>query len=280
MDIDITAPSTELGQVLGAELRGAGKPRGGVSAQPGKVVINLLSQPANTVLHDGWQWKKHTPARILRDTSRALADADRQRAGFIVHASFAFLRAAEAGATVAANFEAIVIAALEAEKLVIAHPVPSCVVRLGYLYGPTSRDLKAYRTAFRLLRPYWAGPHRQRLDYIHQADAARALLIAARRQPAGRVLHATDGSPASFQSFMDHFARLVGNRLPLHLPELSRPLARTFIAEEHMATVALGVHGPARPELPRFSPRFADYRAGLADVMAHWKRASNQGIAP
>ena len=89
---------------------------------------------------------------------------------------YAFLRAVESGATPGPRLQPIVEAALEAEQMVLADPRPSCVIRVGYLYGPGSSDLKLYRLAFWMGRPYWAGPRKALHDHVHHADAARALL--------------------------------------------------------------------------------------------------------
>jgi nucleoside-diphosphate-sugar epimerase len=152
--------------------------------------------------------------------------------------------------------------------------VPACVVRLGYLYGPQSADLAAYRKAFRLGRPYWSGPPRPLQYHVHLADAARALIAAAKPRHAGGRYYATDGHPLPFRTFMDAFARRVGRAHPLHLPALARPLARAIIREEHMQQTAYGMPAAApRPGVPGWKPRFADYRKGLDQVISAWAAA-------
>jgi nucleoside-diphosphate-sugar epimerase len=263
----ISAPGTELGRVLRREMRNA--PR----AEPGgskKVLINLLAEPPNNLLHDGHRWEQYGPARIIGDTRRLLEDRGHRQCDLIIHASYGFLRAMEAGATPGPRLRPIVEAALEAEEMVLADSRPSGVIRLGYLYGPGSSDLKRYRLAFRLGRPYWAGPRKALHDHIHHTDAARALLLAAAIPEKSRVTYATDGHPASFQSFMDFFARQVGNPLPIHLPRVGRAFAHLVVAEEHMQAVEMGVRGAATPQVPGFNPAFPDYRAGLTDVLQGW----------
>jgi nucleoside-diphosphate-sugar epimerase len=147
------------------------------------------------------------------------------------------------------------------------------VVRLGYLYGPDSRDLRAYRAAFRLGRPYWAGSRNALQYHLHQDDAVRALLAAAVPRNAGRILYATDGKPVSFMQFMDDFARRIGRRFPLHVPRIAAPLIKRLVREEHMQQVALAL--PARapaPRVPDWKPAFPDYREGLDQVIEAWKR--------
>jgi len=265
MPIIVTAPGGELGRVVMRALR---------SEQAGDdtVLLNLMLQAPNTLLHDGHEWKRLQPAQIVARTKEFLSDPEHAGADFIVHASYAFLRAADQGAKVGEKLQSIVEAARAAEDLVLADSRPACVVRLGYLYGPESRNLKAYRTAFRLGRPYWAGPRKKLQYFLHTKDAARALLQAARRRPTDRVVFATDQRPVSFSTFMDHFARLIGNPVPLHIPRISRTVAHLVVAEEHMEMVELGIEGRATPVVPGFRPIYADFQTGLQHVVETWKR--------
>jgi len=260
----ITSPRSELGAAL-SEQAGAV-----AAALAAPVLLSVASQPPNTLLHDGHAWKSHTPARIVADARRAVTAARRARASLLVHASYAFLRAAEPGGRPGDRLRPIVDAGLEAEAIVLDAGVAASVVRLGYLYGQRSRDLRAYRRAFRLGRPYWAGPTRRRHDFLHVDDAVRALLRAAQQARTSGIHYATDGHPLPFATFMDYFARRVGNRLPLRLPAISRPFSHLVVAEEHMQMVELGVSGPARPQVRGFRPRFADYRAGIDQIVDSW----------
>jgi nucleoside-diphosphate-sugar epimerase len=260
----VTAPRSELGRAIAR----ARAPKGAGHTRP--VVLAIAAQPANTLLHDGRAWERLTPARLVREARNALRNARAARADFVVYASYAFLRAVENGAKAGDKLLPIAEAALEAESAILDQDIPACVVRLGYLYGPECRELRAYRLAFRIGRPYWAGPRRHLQHFLHVDDAVRSLLLAARRKPERRVVYATDERPVSFATFMDSFARLAGNPLPLHLPSVTRRLSHLVVAEEHMQMVELGVHGPAHPRLAGFHPRFADYRAGLRDVFRRW----------
>ena len=130
----------------------------------------------------------------------------------LVHASFAFVHAVERGADLTEPLRSCVDAIRECEALVLSGPVPACVVRLGYLYGPESADLQAYRAAFRLGRPYWSGPAKALQYHVHQFDAAAALLAAGKPRNEGKTLYATDGHAVSFTKFMDAFAHRVGRR--------------------------------------------------------------------
>ena len=260
-NVAITGLRSELGVVV------AQQP---VPAAAADMHINLAGQQANTLLHDGHAWKDF--ARTARSgIRRAMQAARADGAPMLVHASFAVVQAVEQGALLNEPLRSAVDAILECEAMALSGPVPACVVRLGYRYGPASADLRAYRLAFRLGRPYWSGSSRALQYHLHERDAGSALLAAARLQNAGRVLYATDGTPVSFRELMDAFAHRVGRPEPWHLPSWSKFLARLIIREEHMQQVALTMpcRSPA-PRVPAWKPKFADYRKGLDQVIEAW----------
>lgn len=265
MTLSITGVRLELGRVL----KRTSSRTQGVSAH-----INLCGQQANTLLHDGHAWKDF-PRTMLSATKRALRAAGAAHASMFVHASFAFVRAVEGGPAIRQPLQSCVDAILECEALVLEGPLPPCVVRLGYLYGPESADLLAYRTAFRLGRPYWSGESDALQHHIHQLDAAAALRAAARANNAGNTYYATDGHAVSFERFMDAFAHRVGRSRPLHLPLRSRLLARAIIREEHMQQTALAMPPQApSPRVPGWRPRFANHESGLDQVIEQWRDRS------
>lgn len=250
MSLTLTGARSELGNLFSGRQTRA------------NVHINVAGQQGNTLLHDGHAWKGFSRA-ALAGVRRAL----RTDANLLVHASFAFVL----GRPEKDPLRSIAETILECESLVLSGPVPACVVRLGYLYGPESRDLRAYRTAFRIGRPYWAGPREALQYHLHQYDAVSALVAAAKRHNAGRTLYATDGKPVSFMQFMDDFARRIGNPLPLHVPRIATPIIKLLVREEHMQQAALAM--PARspsPRVPGWKPVFADYRKGLDQIVEAW----------
>jgi nucleoside-diphosphate-sugar epimerase len=270
MKLSITGARSELGRVL------ARLPAPGPDAS---VHVNLSGQHANTLLHDGHAWKDF-PRTMPGTTRRAMRAAEAAGASLFVHASFALVRAVERGAKLEEPLQSCVAAILESEAMVLAGPLPACVVRLGYLYGPHSADLRAYRTAFRLGRPYWSGDADALQYHLHQADAASALLAAARAGQAGKTWYATDGLAASFEDFMDAFAHRVGRSRPLHLPLLSRLLARAIIRTEHMQQTALAMPAPTpSPRVPGWRPRFAAYGKGLDQVIEAWRDETTTDLA-
>ena len=257
MPTSITGRQSELGKLL-------------AQATPEtpalRLHFNIAGQPANTLLHDGHAWKGFDKSMRASVRRSLRAEAD-----FVVFASFAFVQRIPPKDPLRSLAETI----LECEQQVLAGPVPACVVRLGYLYGPTSADLHAYRTAFRLGRPYWAGPRAAAQFHLHHDDAVRALLLAAKAKNAGKTLYATAGSGVPFMRFMDHFARGLGTRCPLHVPLLTAPLMQLIVRKEHVQQVALVMPAePPRPQVPGWKPAVPDYRQGLDNILAAWKAAS------
>jgi nucleoside-diphosphate-sugar epimerase len=261
VNASITGLRTELGGILAQRMS---------VREAQDIHINVAGQQANTLLHDGHSWKDFA-RRALDGTRRAIQSARTGNASMLVHASFAFVHAVERGASLKGPLRSSVDAILECEALALSGEVPACVVRLGYLYGPECADLRAYRTAFRIGRPYWSGPPSALQYHVHQLDAVSALLGAASPRNVGKIFYATDGLPVSFMQFMDAFAHRVGRQRPLHLPLWSQPVAKMFIREEHMEQAALPMPSSAPvPKVPRWEPTFADYRDGLDQVIEVW----------
>ncbi len=261
MKLSITGTRSELGTILARQ------------RAPSAIEnshINLAGQQANTLLHDGHAWKDF--ARLAHaGTRRAIRSAVADSAPMLVHASFAFAHGVEHGARLKEPLRSSLEVILENEALVLSAPVPACVVRLGYLYGPESGDLRAYRAAFRLGRPYWSGRREARQYHLHQFDAAAALFAAARPSNKGKMFYAIDDLPVSFMRLMDAFAKRVGRRNPLHLPLWSKPVAKLIIREEHMQQAALAMPPLApTPRVPRWKAKYPDYQAGLDQIIEAW----------
>jgi hypothetical protein len=248
--LSLTGARSELGRLLSQQ------------STKTPVHINVAGQDANTLLHDGHAWKDYERT-ALTGVRRAL----RSDARMLVHASFAFVLVEPKRDPLRSLAQVI----LECESLALSGSIPACVVRLGYRYGASSRDLRAYRTAFRLGRPYWAGSRTALQFHVHEADATSALLAAARAGNAGLTLYATDGHPLSFMQFMDDFARKLGRRIPLHVPRIATPLIWAIVRKEHMQQCDLAmpdqVPGPA---VPGWKARFTDYRVAQDQIIAAW----------
>jgi nucleoside-diphosphate-sugar epimerase len=250
MALTVTGARTELGRLLVRQRMRA------------SVHVNVAGQQANTLLHDGHAWKDFE--RIALAGVRRTVRAD---AKMLVHASFAFV----VGNPPRDPLRSLAQVILDCEGLALSASIPACVVRLGYLYGASSGDLRAYRTAFRLGRPYWAGSRTALQLNLYETDAVTALLAAAQPRNAGKTFYATDGHPLAFMQFMDEFARKLGRRQPLHVPRIATPIIRAIVRKEHMQQCDLAM--PARaptPTVPGWKPEVTDYRSGQDRVIASW----------
>lgn len=113
--------------------------------QPKTSTSTLPGKQANSLLHDGHAWEDFARA-ALAGTRRAMRSARTGGAPMFVHASFAVAHAVDRGTRLKEPLRSSVDAILECEALALSGPVPACVVRLHYLYGPESGDLRGYRT--------------------------------------------------------------------------------------------------------------------------------------
>jgi len=168
-------------------------------------------------------------------------------------------------------------AAIEAEKLVAANETfPTTILRIGYLYGPQSKDLALYEDSFKLFRPYYAGPQEHLGNFVHFSDAARALLLAAEQQPENEIINIVDGVPVSFGNFIDTYAQLLGRKKPSRIPRTLIRLAPYFITLQQIKQLDIqgaAVDNQKAGELLGWTPQFADYEEGLAQTV----RVMNEG---
>ncbi|MDQ6774373.1 MAG: NAD(P)-dependent oxidoreductase [Candidatus Dormibacteraeota bacterium] len=282
----VTGGGTELGRLVVGALGGRrhtvastrGRPspddlRRAVGESRASVVVNTAPQRANSLLSDGHSWRGLTAATIA-ETEALLASLGRR--AFLVQTSFACLYGDAQGAAPQTPLsppdgDPFAIAAA-IEDQVAASAARVCTLRLGFLYGPASRDLWAYRRSFQLHRAHYAGPRSHLGPFLHQEDAARALVLAAERKPEGAVLNVADDRPAAFGDFIDEFARRLGFRAPWRMPDLAARLAPWLITPEQVELLhrRLSLDVSATQAALGWSPEFPDYESGLRQVAARW----------
>ena len=156
MNLTVTGARLELGGVL---------KRHPSRSQCDSVHINLSGQQANTLLHDGHAWSDF-PRRMLSATRRSLRAAGATNAGMFVHASFAFVGAVERGASPGEPLQSCVDAILKCEALVLAGPLPACVVR------PRCLRLPEWKTRARLTTPPMVTSFRSSGSWTHSRTAS------------------------------------------------------------------------------------------------------------
>ncbi len=240
------------------------------------IVLNLTPQTANTLLHDGHNWEGFEQT-LTASTAALLAAVKVTPVKFLIYTSYSLLY----GNNLAANEETALRpinhpafrAAMQAEKQLTESSVPHCIVRLGFLYGPQSRDLKLYRQSFNIFRPYFAGSRYHQASFLHYEDAATALALIIENQPDGEVFNVVDGTPTSFGKFIDTFAHKLGRPRPFHIPTWGAPLAQIIIKPVQMELLELATVVSNNKFRERFGwqPKYSSYRDGLAQVVQTWQ---------
>ena len=143
--------------------------------------------------------------------------------------------------------------------------VPVHIFRLAAIYGPGRSPFDALRagTAKRIDKPG------QVFSRIHVEDLASALLVSIARPRPGAVYNVCDDEPAPPGDVVAHAAGLLGLPVPPLLPfdaaGLS-PMAKSFYDDNKRVSNA-----QIKEELG-IRLRYADYRAGLAAILAAERR--------
>ena len=245
------------------------------------VVLNLTPQITNTLLHDGQNWQGYD--EILPNTTKALLAAlENTELKLLVHLSYAFLYGNAKDATEEMplnppNNDPIFQAAVRAEEQITSSNLPYCLLRMGFLYGPQSEDLKKYETSFKMKRPYYAGPEDNLANFLHYEDAAKALLLVVEQQPVGKTFNVVDGSPIPFANFIDTYAMKMEYSKPAHIPLFTAPVAQIIIKEQQMEILdcSTTVKSDRFRQQFNWSPSYSSYESGLDQTLSVWQK---QGV--
>jgi nucleoside-diphosphate-sugar epimerase len=244
------------------------------------IVLNLAPQYSNTLLHDGLAWR-NSEKSLPAETAALLHAANDSDISYLLHASYAFLygpapdssgvTADESTAIARPAKNKLFSAAIEAEKMVAANKhFPVCIMRIGYLYGPQSRDLALYEASFKLRRPYYAGSKKHVGNFVHFSDAARAIALAAEKQPADEIINVVDGTAVSFGTFIDTYANCLGRQKPRRLPTTAVRFLPLTIAPQQIKQLnirAAQVDSSKAGDLLGWTPEYPSYEQGLAQTV-------------
>lgn len=142
--------------------------------------------------------------------------------------------------------------------------LPAVIVRPSHIYGPggwfldTLRDMR--RGRFRI-----PGDGANWWDVLHVDDAARAF-AAALDAPPGSIYHVVDDTPVTMREFFSAAAQHLGIARVGHVPVWLAQLVKG------RGPIAAGIRSArssnAKIRALGWTPRFPDYRAGLAQVFA------------
>lgn len=251
--------------------------REAILAANADVVVNLTPQKANTLLSDGQDWKGFDKT-LSATTGALLAAVKDTNIKLLIHTSYTFLYGNTRDATESTPLsipgdDPIFKMAIATENHVTNSQIPACVLRLGYLYGPQSEDLKLYIKSFKLGRPYFAGPDSNLGNWLHFEDAASALVQVAQQQPKGAIFNVVDGVPVSFADFIDRFAFTLGRKRPGHIPMWLTPLALVLVVtpqQVDLLKLSTTVGGDSFRKQFGWSPHYPSYREGLQQTVETW----------
>lgn len=232
-----------------------------VDSGKAEVVVDVTFGWQNSLLHDGWKWRGF--ARFGPAHATELLQVGREsESRLVVFGGFAL---AAAGPFEAPDLRP----ALEVEGALRSSDLPVCTLRLGWLYGPRMENLRQYRTAFRLMRPYYGGP-RTPQSWLYEEDAAAAVVAAVERGQPGEVYGVADERPASNREVLDHFAWHVARRLPISFPRLGLPFSPVQKAQALVLDRSSVVDSGAFRKATGWRPEHPTYVEGMAAVAAAW----------
>jgi len=224
-------------------------------------VVDVAFAWQNSLLHDGWKWKGF--ARFAPAHASQLMEAARAaQAGLVVLAGFAL---AAAGPFDDPDLRP----PLEVESALRSGDLPLCALRLGWLYGPRMQNLRQYRAAFQWLRPYYGGPHRMQ-SWLHEEDAADAVVAALEKGRPGDLYGVADERPASNRQVLDYFAWTLVHRPPVSFPRLGLRFSPVQQAQALVLDRSSVVDPAPFRAATGWRPVYPTYIEGLASVAVAW----------
>jgi nucleoside-diphosphate-sugar epimerase len=226
------------------------------------VIADVAFTWQNSLLHDGWRWKGfgHFAPRHARELIQVARSAGAEH---VVVAGFAL---AEAGPFEDPDLRP----ALEVEAGLRSSDLPLTLLRLGWLYGPRMPNLREYRTAFRQMRPYYGGP-RTPQSWLHEEDAAGAVVAAVEQAAPGGPYGVADERPASNREVLDHFAWHVAHRPPISFPRLGLRFSPVREQQALVLDRSSVVNVAAFRKTTGWRPRYRTYVEGMAAVAEAWR---------
>jgi 2-alkyl-3-oxoalkanoate reductase len=149
-------------------------------------------------------------------------------------------------------------------------------MRFGFIYGAEQTELSALRASLRLGRALTGVDGHAHSHWLHAGDAARAVLLAAQKQPAETVIDVTDNHPASPLAFFSYFSESQGLTAPASGGFNLRAL---LFGQKPLDAAAIEVHPDVNEAASKlgWTPQFASYRHGIDDLLLTWRAAQTAG---
>lgn len=145
----------------------------------------------------------------------------------------------------------------------------TAVLRCGGFYGPEAAHTRTFAQGLLKRRLPLIGSGEAVSANLHTDDAASAFVTAAEAGRRG-LWHVTDDDPMTIRDMLFEFARKLGAPAPFRLPLW---LARLFVWQGVIQFFTRSTRTSNRlfREEFRWSPRYASFRAGLAEVIGTWR---------
>ncbi len=243
---------------------------------PYDVLVHLGTQAANSFPSRKTDWSATNEA-ITTGTATALEAAASSGVKFVVYASYAFLYGDMHGETVTEASEAHDLnpafkAALRAEKAVIGHSVPGCVLRAGIVYSSEDAGAAALSEDVLRGRSIYTGDSHNVLNWVHAADLASAVVLAAEQQPAGELFNIVDDHPVSAAAFADAMGTGLGlgavNRQSI--PGFALPMMTTEMQRAILESSARASNAKAKQALG-WKLKYPSYQSGMEQTLLGWR---------
>lgn len=247
----------------------AGEFKSLLRAAQADVALHLTPQLTNGFPRRDLAWAEAT--RAVSDGTAALLHAAQETGvKFLVYPSFTYvygdLHGGWADEDTPRSRAALFRAAAQAEDAVLNSGVPACVIRAGRLYGAGEDGTAALIEMLRRGRGIVTGDPHAVTSWVHVADLAAALVLAAEQQPAGQIFNVADDTPAAPVEFVNYLAASLGMPAPGQPPSLPLRPASTDVMDTLLAASARVRSDKARQTLG-WQPRYPSYRAGLDQAL-------------
>ncbi len=244
------------------------------------VVVHLLGQAFNGFPHKGLEASKR--AQVITDSTTALLEAVKDSSVkqiiYVTDASFYGDTHGEWVDETASAKGTFGKVARQAEEKVLAGTIPACVLRAGTVYGANDPGMKFLgETAHRGRSIYLGDSHAYR-NWVHEADLAKAVVLAAENNIAGEVFNIADDKPVS----ATEFATYVSTSLGLPAPSVSNPPAfalsrMTSDVQREALNTSVRVKNDKAKQVLGWTPRYATFHAGIDQALMIWRSEPSVG---
>lgn len=252
----------------------AGELKSMIKMAAADVVVHVLPQDANVFPHKGLT--NAAAKKLISDSTASVVEAAAAAgAKFLVLLSstaYADTHGEWVDESARVGGSAFAKAVADAESKVLHGAVPAAVLRAGTVYGAFDGGLKALGDAVLRARAVFQGDNHAYHNWVHEADLAKAAVLATELQPAGQVFNIVDDSPASATDFAAYVASSLGMPAPapLNPPAFALDRMTSDLQRDLLGTSVRVKNGKAKEQLG-WSPRYASFHPGIDQALMIWR---------